>query len=330
MRGQPMRGVQPVGAGDAAPDNAVGKAEQGEQRDADRRHADQPQQRDAPLAQVQAHAVQHVRHRGEAAAAAGRTITNSSRAIGNTARRGMARLRNMCTASSESERSSAAPRIRWAKSPIGQRATARAVTAAAMAWRRIGRRCPASASPKARNRRRRRGEANRATALATRWMATASASATSGWTTAGPPGNRDRRSGRPGVIRAPPGSGQGRRPDPPSGRRCPPARSGGGRPAPPPARRWPCGIGPDRREAQGFRSRPSYNRCRNGQRSEEHTSELQSLMRRSYAVFCLKKKKKNEKNHNYRPHIMVQKQTVDKLNILLTHTPPKVIVRYHI
>src|SRR3546814_1692868 len=30
-----------------------------------------------------------------------------------------------------------------------------------------------------------------------------------------------------------------------------------------------------------------------GQRSEEHTSELQSLMRISYAVFCLKKKKYN-------------------------------------
>src|SRR3546814_9191952 len=30
-------------------------------------------------------------------------------------------------------------------------------------------------------------------------------------------------------------------------------------------------------------------------RSEEHTSELQSLMRISYAVFCLKKKKKNVK-----------------------------------
>src|SRR3546814_6958278 len=28
-------------------------------------------------------------------------------------------------------------------------------------------------------------------------------------------------------------------------------------------------------------------------RSEEHTSELQSLMRSSYAVFCLKKKKQN-------------------------------------
>src|SRR3546814_8655174 len=31
-------------------------------------------------------------------------------------------------------------------------------------------------------------------------------------------------------------------------------------------------------------------------RSEEHTSELQSLMRISYAVFCLKKK--NNNNHN--------------------------------
>src|SRR3546814_6319280 len=31
-------------------------------------------------------------------------------------------------------------------------------------------------------------------------------------------------------------------------------------------------------------------------RSEEHTSELQSLMRISYAVFCLKKKKKRETN----------------------------------
>src|SRR3546814_7300713 len=30
-------------------------------------------------------------------------------------------------------------------------------------------------------------------------------------------------------------------------------------------------------------------------RSEEHTSELQSIMRISYAVFCLKKQKKNQK-----------------------------------
>src|SRR3546814_7152774 len=34
-------------------------------------------------------------------------------------------------------------------------------------------------------------------------------------------------------------------------------------------------------------------------RSEEHTSELQSLMRISYAVFCLKKKKKQLKRDNY-------------------------------
>src|SRR3546814_2526908 len=33
-------------------------------------------------------------------------------------------------------------------------------------------------------------------------------------------------------------------------------------------------------------------------RSEEHTSELQSLMRISYAVFCLKKKKKNKAKNN--------------------------------
>src|SRR3546814_7630734 len=32
-------------------------------------------------------------------------------------------------------------------------------------------------------------------------------------------------------------------------------------------------------------------------RSEEHTSELQSLMRSSYAVFCLKKKNKKERNN---------------------------------
>src|SRR3546814_4903794 len=37
----------------------------------------------------------------------------------------------------------------------------------------------------------------------------------------------------------------------------------------------------------------------NGIRSEEHTSELQSLMRISYAVFCLKKKKEHKTTTNY-------------------------------
>src|SRR3546814_6050256 len=40
-------------------------------------------------------------------------------------------------------------------------------------------------------------------------------------------------------------------------------------------------------------------------RSEEHTSELQSLMRISYAVFCLNKKKKKTKNRYYLTHIQI-------------------------
>src|SRR3546814_5653180 len=40
-----------------------------------------------------------------------------------------------------------------------------------------------------------------------------------------------------------------------------------------------------------------FQKVRDAERSEEHTSELQSLMRISYAVFCLKKKtKKNNKS----------------------------------
>src|SRR3546814_7816057 len=42
--------------------------------------------------------------------------------------------------------------------------------------------------------------------------------------------------------------------------------------------------------ARGQRGKPGL--CIAVRRSEEHTSELQSLMRNSYAVFCLKKKKK--------------------------------------
>src|SRR3546814_10628034 len=44
------------------------------------------------------------------------------------------------------------------------------------------------------------------------------------------------------------------------------------------------------------RSDPSVGKWNAG-RSEEHTSELQSLMRISYAVFCLKKKKQITKTH---------------------------------
>src|SRR3546814_2607360 len=54
----------------------------------------------------------------------------------------------------------------------------------------------------------------------------------------------------------------------------------------------------------GLRSKPSGNCQRHRyslariERSEEHTSELQSLMRISYAVFCLKKKNKSIQYHN--------------------------------
>src|SRR3546814_5776915 len=47
-------------------------------------------------------------------------------------------------------------------------------------------------------------------------------------------------------------------------------------------------LSPERR--RGASGRPA-------RRSEEHTSELQSLMRISYAVFCLKKKKKYSKKN---------------------------------
>src|SRR3546814_3160729 len=48
-----------------------------------------------------------------------------------------------------------------------------------------------------------------------------------------------------------------------------------------------------------------------GKRSEEHTSELQSLMRISYAVFCLKKKKKQTNTKNE----LIEKQQYQSHNI---------------
>src|SRR3546814_4345560 len=66
----------------------------------------------------------------------------------------------------------------------------------------------------------------------------------------------------------------------------------------PPAR-W-CAR-PTVRRAQ---SRPSSFDAPDVRRSEEHTSELQSLMRISYAVFCLKKKKTDEREtHKKSEHI---------------------------
>src|SRR3546814_5478604 len=94
-------------------------------------------------------------------------------------------------------------------------------------------------------------------------------------------------------------------------RAAPPPPSDIARPAPRPFRSfqslaWPSAILPlyvyrwrapadgvrqARYRGPALRSAPAR---RGPRRSEEHTSELQSLMRISYAVFCLKKKKKRE------------------------------------
>src|SRR3546814_1890256 len=71
---------------------------------------------------------------------------------------------------------------------------------------------------------------------------------------------------------------------------------------PPPAHRPP-----GRLARRSTPATPGLRICRSPFRSEEHTSELQSLMRISYAVFCLKKKKtniyitttQNEHHHDY-------------------------------
>src|SRR3546814_939341 len=53
-------------------------------------------------------------------------------------------------------------------------------------------------------------------------------------------------------------------------------------------------------------------------RSEEHTSELQSLMRISYAVFCLKKKKKKTKPQHIQTH-QIYKNLRTNNDTALTH-----------
>src|SRR3546814_7595259 len=58
-----------------------------------------------------------------------------------------------------------------------------------------------------------------------------------------------------------------------------------------------------RNSHQDERRSPYREIANHGPRSEEHTSELQSLMRISSAVFCLKKKKKKKKiKKSYNTH----------------------------
>src|SRR3546814_6344598 len=59
-------------------------------------------------------------------------------------------------------------------------------------------------------------------------------------------------------------------------------------------------------------------------RSEEHTSELQSLMRQSYAVFCLKKKKKNI-NIKTKNYISQEKHNTQQVTHMPAHNNNRII-----
>src|SRR3546814_3497287 len=59
----------------------------------------------------------------------------------------------------------------------------------------------------------------------------------------------------------------------------------------------------------GERRQRSVAQSRRVARSEEHTSELQSLMRISYAVFCLKKKKNTTNKHTATKTVTIIKNT---------------------
>src|SRR3546814_10051868 len=81
-------------------------------------------------------------------------------------------------------------------------------------------------------------------------------------------------------------------PVPPARRACPTAQ---GRKPPP----RPIAASERRKEAPKSCARDWPPEMQRGVRSEEHTSELQSLMRISYAVFCLNKKKQKQTCHEF-------------------------------
>src|SRR3546814_3197467 len=81
----------------------------------------------------------------------------------------------------------------------------------------------------------------------------------------------------------------------------------------------PARRGPDRAttaSSSRAKRRRRRLRLRPSPRSEEYTSELQSLMRTSYAVFCLKKKK--HYIHNIKPYTMSH-QNSHYTNNVYTH-----------
>src|SRR3546814_4552523 len=77
------------------------------------------------------------------------------------------------------------------------------------------------------------------------------------------------------------------------------------------------GIVADNRAVEAMLAAPGELSAHAEGRSEEHTSELQSLMRISYAVFCLKKKNQHHIDHTS----TTRTQTIHcKSHKTLTHT----------
>src|SRR3546814_9957088 len=61
-------------------------------------------------------------------------------------------------------------------------------------------------------------------------------------------------------------------------------------------------------------------------RSEEHTSELQSLMRISYAVFCLKKKNHHYQQHFHRSNRLIVSLAINNHQLSAVKTRPNYAV----
>src|SRR3546814_1154525 len=77
------------------------------------------------------------------------------------------------------------------------------------------------------------------------------------------------------------------------------------------------GLAESRGARTATRSEPAAGALR-PHRSEEHTSELQSLMRTSYAVFCLKKKKKSNAINEYERKRRILSRHTSEYNRLIT------------
>src|SRR3546814_7387731 len=75
----------------------------------------------------------------------------------------------------------------------------------------------------------------------------------------------------------------------------------------------------DRARRSPFCSSCAFSPSRSCSRSEEHTSELQSLMRISYAVFCLKKKTKKKKIVALNTDILIKTTITLSNNSSITH-----------